>query len=54
MLYVIPFDPGEGQVTGQIRTEIVAAYAAEKKALKSVYKRASSVGVMLLVAGGNQ
>ncbi len=37
---------------GQINVQIVAAYIAEKNALKRAYKRVSSVGAMLLVAGG--
>ncbi len=47
---LIPFDPGERRVKGQIRTEMVTAYIAEKRGLKS----ATSVGVMLLVAWESQ
>ncbi len=43
---------GERHLKSKIRTEIVAMYIADKSALKIAYRRASSVGVMLLVAGG--
>ncbi len=43
---MILLDPGERHVNGRIRTETVAAYIAEKIALKSAYKHASGVGVM--------
>ncbi len=36
----------------KISVEVVAAYKAEKNAFKRAYKRASSVGAMLLLAGG--
>ncbi len=44
----------ELHVKSQIRAETEAAYIVEKRALKSVCQRASSVGVMLLVARGSQ
>ncbi len=44
--------PVEKTGKGKISVEIVAAYKAEKNALKRAYKRASSVRAMLLVAGG--
>ncbi len=37
---------------GQISVQIVAAYIAEKNALKRAYKGMSSVVAILLVAGG--
>ncbi len=49
---VIPLGAVERHVKSQIWVEMVAPYIAEKSAFKSAYKRASSVGVMLLVGGG--
>ncbi len=51
---VVRIDPGGRQVKGHIRTEIIASYIANKSSFKDAYKRANSVGVMLLVAGGSQ
>ncbi len=45
----IRLDPEEIHLKRQIRIETVVA---EKSALKSAYKQASSVEVMLLVVGG--
>ncbi len=53
-LALIRLDPGERQVKGQIRAEVVAAYIEEKSAIKGANKRVSNLGVMLLVACGNQ
>ncbi len=49
---VIALDLLERHLKSKIRTEMVAMYIADKSALKIAYRRASSVGVMLLVAGG--
>ncbi len=40
-LALIRLDPGERQVKGQIRVEIIAVYIAEKSAMKCANKRAN-------------
>ncbi len=49
---LICIDPGQRHIESQIRVDAVTAYIAKKSALKSAYKRARSVGLMLLVVGG--
>ncbi len=51
---LIRIDLEERHIESQIRVDAVTAYIAKKSALKSAYKRARSVGVMLLVVGGDQ
>ncbi len=49
---LIRLELGERHAEGVISADAVTAYIAKKSALKSAYKRARSVGVMLLVVGG--